>query len=398
MIWDHITDPAKRMKRAARKCFDNPRTRFWAVLGLTMGFVATDTVDRMATDGKRVFYNPAYVMTISEDECIAVIAHEISHPAWRHFERLKNWPNDIANIGGDHEINICLTKAGFKLPTDCLCDFRFDGLSAEQICNIVSRENEDDKRQGKPERHQPGSSGNMIQPSDDAGQPFDAEQMAEFNDQWRAKTAQALGAARKSGYLAGGDIPTELVAVTASINAPSVMDWRQPLRAFIDNLGSRHRTWAKFSRRGLSRGLVLPGERVVRPSKIAWIVDCSGSMDTAKNEQALIEGQAALDELACDAIDVIYTDTRVKDIDSYMAGDTVKVRSYNGGGTNFNAVMQHIADSEDDYAAIVFVTDGQTSAWGIDPEIPCLWAITDSQPATDRLKPPFGEKLCLYTS
>jgi len=162
-------------------------------------------------------------------------------------------------------------------------------------------------------------------------------------------------------------------------------------------LGSKVTTWARFNRRALGRGQVLPGQRVIRPSVIGWGIDCSGSMDKDINKQGAIEAQAALDDKACDAIEIIYIDTEIKAIDRYEIGDTIVIReSLNGGGTDFRSAMDYIA--EQDYAALVFVTDGQCGGhWGDDPDCPVLWAITGSQKATDRLNPPFGEKLSLYT-
>jgi predicted metal-dependent peptidase len=385
------------MKRARRKLFEDRNAQFWGTIGLTMPMVPRDDIETMATDSRSVFYNPEFVMTLSEAECMGVIAHEISHVALQHFARQGTRDAHTWNMAADYELNPDLIQAGLTLTQDCLNETRFKGLAAEQIYNVIARENEQDKRQGKTPRHVPGS-GDMIEPTNDDGSPMTGEQLAELNERNEATVSQALGAARKAGLLAGGHIPTQLVNVSATRNLPNAIDWRQPLRAFIDVLGSRQQSWAKLSRRGHARGMALPGEKVIRPSLVAFIVDISGSMDTQKVNQALIEAQSALDDNACDAIDVIYTDTTVKAIDHYEHGEQIQFKASNGGGTDFAAVMRHIADSDESYAAIVFLTDGQTSSFGIDPEIPTLWAITDTLPATEALRIPYGEKLCLYTS
>lgn len=404
-IWEKIADPAKRMERARRKLFENRNCQFWGVLGLTMSLedaklIARPDIDTMATDGIDIFYNPDYVMTLTQDECIFVIAHEISHPALDHFRRQGDRDGHTWNMAGDYELNADLIKAGLTMPAGGLFDPRFDGLSAEQIFSVIERENKEDERNGNTPRHQAGS-GDMLEPIDrDTGLPMSGDAKADLADQWQANVSQALGAARKAGTFgeAGGHVPSHLESVTATIRAPNIIDWRQPLRAFIDNLGSVENTWSKLSRRGLSYGMALQGEEIVRPSLIAVIVDRSGSMDETKCNQAIIEGQSMLDDMACDAIDVIYTDTRVHAIDHYEAGDTLTLRTGMGGGTNFDAVMAHIRDSTEAYAAVIFITDGQTSSFGAEPDCPVLWAITDTVTNTERLKIPFGERLSLYTS
>lgn len=400
MIWDRITDPHKRMNKAREKLFTTREAQFWGTLGLTMGIIpdAIAAPGTMATDGVNIYYDPDYVMTLPLEECMGVIAHEISHPALGHFARQGTRDTETWNIAADYELNLDLAKAGLKLPSTALLDARFDGLSAEQIFNVVSRENKENEKRGGQPRHKPAS-GNMLHPTDpDTGLPMSGDQLAKLADQWQEKTAQALGAARKAGYMAGGHIPTSLVAVTDKIRQTSLVDWRQPLREFIDVLGSRHSTWSKLSRRGLTRGAYLPGQQVVRPSLVGFFIDVSGSMDSDKVRQALVEAQSALDDMACDAIDVVYTDTTVKAVDHYETGDTIVFKDGTGGGTDFKAAMAYAADVDTPYAAIVFITDGQTNSFGQEPDCPVLWAITDTLPNTERLKTPYGEKLCLYTS
>lgn len=406
MIWDKVLNPQKRVERAMRKLFQDRNAQFWGILGLGMGLVQAGDgciyseadVPTMATDSVNIYFNGPFVMTLSEAQCIGVLAHEISHPALRHRQRLAYLnDHDLANMAADYELNADLLQAGLTLPDGALFDARFDGMAAEQIANVLRRENEEDKRQGNKPRHEPGS-GNMLEPSNDDGSPMDSEQVSELNEAWETKVNQALGAARKAGTIGGKHVPTSLQSVKETRSQGRAMDWRQPLRAFIDQLGSVESTWSRLSRRGMAHGMIWQGEEPIRPSLIAWIRDCSGSMDITKNKQADVEAQAALDDSAVDAIDVIYTDTRVKDIDRYEIGDTIALREYTGGGTDFKAVMDHIINGGENYAAIVFITDGYTSSWGNDPGIPVLWAITGSQAETDSLKPPFGEKLCLYTS
>jgi predicted metal-dependent peptidase len=413
MIWSKITNAADRMEQARTKLFTQRNAQFWGTLGLSLGLVdeckrilrnaamvASDKIDTMATDAVSIFYNADFVMQLSEAECMTVIAHEISHCALGHFKRQGTREGHTWNMACDYELNLDLQKAGFVFPTGefaPLLDTRFEGLSAEQIYSVISKENRQDEKAGQEPRHQPGS-GDMQTPCGEDGLPMDGEAQAALHDAWEQRTAQTLGAARKAGKMAGGEVPSSLVAISNTLNTPSLIDWRQPLRAFIDNLGSRYATWSKFSRRGNSRGLALPGQKVIRPSCVAFIIDISGSMDSDKVGQALIEAQSALDDMACDAIDIIYTDTRVHDIDHYEIGDQIDFKDATKGGTNFEAVMNHIADLDMPYAAIVFLTDGQTSSWGCEPDCPVLWAITDTLPATEKLNPPYGDKLCLYTS
>src|SRR6187399_2924913 len=139
--WEHVTDASERMERVRTKLFTNRATQFYGSLGLSLDI--TERVDdnpTMATDQKHVFYNPDFVMSLSEAECMGVLAHEISHCALRHFARQGNRDTETWNIAADYELNADLIQAGLTLPEGCLYDTRFAGMNAEQIYNVVSRE------------------------------------------------------------------------------------------------------------------------------------------------------------------------------------------------------------------------------------------------------------------
>jgi len=396
MIWEKITDASVRVSRARRVMLNDPRHAFWCILSQSLAMVPDDTCERMATDGRAIFYNPAWVLTISEAECIGTIAHEVSHPALDHFRRMAGRDANLWNMAADYELNLDLVKAGFTLPDDVCLDWRFDGLSAEQIFHVIQRENDQAKDQGRPEPHQPGSD-EMRAPSDDAGQPLAGKEAEDHAEAWAERTQQALGSARKAATFGAepGTIPASLQSIKTRLASPMV-DWRPILRAFIDDLGSREESWSALDRRGVVHGLALPDELPIRPSLIGWFIDVSGSMDTRANRAALSEAQAALDDGACDAIELVYVDTKVQRVERFDAGQTIAFHGANGGGTDFKSAMAMAATR--DYAAMVFVTDGQTSSWGTDPACPVLWAVTATSQATDALRPPYGGKVSLYTS
>ena len=64
-----------------------------------------------------------------------------------------------------------LKDAGFKLPEDCYCDYRFRGFNAEQIYRIL----EDEEAKAKPPEPQPDES------PDDAGDETEQDQQDEAN-------------------------------------------------------------------------------------------------------------------------------------------------------------------------------------------------------------------------
>jgi len=240
----------------------------------------------------------------------------------------------------------------------------------------------------------------MREPKNDDGSQMSGEQRAQHFDKVQEEVAMTLGASRKAstGWQAGQGVASYLDDVR-NVNAlrPAI-DCRETMREWIDKLGTKQTTWARVSRNAAAIGTVLPGRKVIRPSCVGMFLDVSSSMDRTKARQALEVAQSALDDKACDAIEVWLVDTEVQSIKRYEIGDEIQPERPTGGGTAFDKAMERVPLDGQDMVAIVFVTDGQTSAWGDDPGIPVLWAITDTQPNTDKLKPPYGETLCLYNS
>ncbi|MFH1834449.1 MAG: hypothetical protein ABH877_05435, partial [bacterium] len=80
------------------------------------------TCETMATDGKRLFYNPDFVKGMTRDECVAVLCHEVLHCALWHLARrgtrhpLK-W--NVACVTGDTRVT--MTDGSEKAITQVRC-------------------------------------------------------------------------------------------------------------------------------------------------------------------------------------------------------------------------------------------------------------------------------------
>ncbi|HJM41626.1 MAG TPA: hypothetical protein QF514_05320, partial [Candidatus Thalassarchaeaceae archaeon] len=93
-----------------------------------------------STDGRQIFFNPYFIGSLSPDERIAILAHEIWHCGLLHFSREigridehKAW-----NYAIDHEVNALLVEDGFKLPEGAILYRDHVGKSAEQIFDLIA--------------------------------------------------------------------------------------------------------------------------------------------------------------------------------------------------------------------------------------------------------------------
>ena len=60
---------------------------FFGTLALRLRTVERQDIQTMAVDGKSLFYNPAFVDTLRDEELRGVIAHEVMHCVHHHMTR-----------------------------------------------------------------------------------------------------------------------------------------------------------------------------------------------------------------------------------------------------------------------------------------------------------------------
>src|SRR5713101_1334995 len=105
-------------------------------------------VPTMATDGKRILYNPAFVDSLKPSEIEGTFAHEVMHCALGHHCRRGTRDRQVWNEAADLAINPILIGNRFTLPSGALIDPAFDNLSAEEIYSRLLRDKNDDSGAG----------------------------------------------------------------------------------------------------------------------------------------------------------------------------------------------------------------------------------------------------------
>ena len=60
---------------------------FFAQLALKPRYEPDDSVDTACTDGKTVYYNPAFIVTLTHEQVVGLVAHEVLHDGFLHQAR-----------------------------------------------------------------------------------------------------------------------------------------------------------------------------------------------------------------------------------------------------------------------------------------------------------------------
>src|SRR4051812_12193446 len=111
---------------------------FFAALSLFARFVPSDEVPTACTDGRDIFYNPAFLGRLPTAELDAVLLHEVLHAALMHPTRAGARDRVRWNIASDVVVNgIVAAQPGMKLPKDAIRDEKLEHLSVEEIYALV---------------------------------------------------------------------------------------------------------------------------------------------------------------------------------------------------------------------------------------------------------------------
>ena len=368
-------------------------------LKLVPGSVAT-----MATDGRRIVYNPEFVEQLKPLELEGVLAHEVLHCALAHHCRRGQREPELWNEAADYAVNPILLANGVVLPAGVLVDAAFADLCAEEIYERLMRQREQDTPAGcpggdrgashqaptiaqqdnpvaSPPGQRPGAIGEVTDAVDENGAAPSQADKARQEHEWAIASEQALRSAKACGHEPSG------VERAIERERQSEVDWRSVLRDFVSASRPSDYSWTPPNRRHLGRGLYLPS--IVRASvgELVIAVDTSGSIGADELDQFAGEISAIAEDVQPESIRVVYCDAAVQADQEFEPGEAVVLSSKGGGGTDFRPVFTWVDEQGLTPACLIYLTDLACESYPEPPPYPVLW-VTDSRRAG-----PFGETL-----
>lgn len=407
----------------------NPRLAFFGTLALGLKIVETRQIETAAVDGKSIFWNPEFVLSLNERELLTVWIHEVWHLARLHHVRRNGRDMEDWNVACDLTINPDLVAEGFPLPAGALDSQEFRGFGAESAYAEVRRRKpkgsgggssgKPQDGQGKPGASQQATGGNGApaasgaagngMPDGKPGQdrsgagnagdggpanapdpglcggvidaPADGGSIEEQAADMESRVRQAVSVARAAN---AGTLPGFLARLVDELNAPRI-SWREALAEFIDDAAERVTCWNRPNKRFLDSGFFLPGSTADSVGDVGVVVDTSGSVDDATLKAFQSETQGILDSGRVERVHVVYCDSKVQGRSEYERGDLIALTCPGGGGTRFDVGLAALPET---VAAAVYLTDLESRHFGPPPAFPVLWAVIGPRRAA-----PFGRVL-----
>lgn len=353
-----------------------------------------------ATDGERIFMDIAFCTTLSNDERLFVMAHEVWHCVLMHMLRCQTRDPSAFNVATDMEVNRMLKKEGLKPPSKCLMPkAEWDELSAEEIYEHIRKR----PKQGMQEQDVRGVDmqdgdgigsdkqfDKHIYPSMSSGEDdtivvtdqwgevgFDKDYAPLITKELADKIRERIVAVAQQIERTRGTIPEHLANIVRAALRPQIR-WQEVLAQFVTSCYGGSRRWLPPNRRHISQGLYLQSSRKER-LQAAVAIDTSGST-TADLPQFFSELTSLLNTFGDYELTVMQCDCEIQNVekfDAYNPFHSIDWKAYGHGGTDFRPPFVYVAEhSEIEPSCLIYITDGCGPAPDNPPPYPVLWILT----------------------
>ena len=385
---------------------------------LNLELVENPSIDTLATDGQKIFWNKDFVKSISEKELQAVLVHEACHVIWEHPVRMReqNKNHVIWNYATDYVINGFIHwDLGMRLPEGGLIASKYYGWSAERVYadlldddealqdtvdDVTSSLGSDDIDCGSTELDElPLPVGEIIAPTNESGKTLQDSELQDLTREIRNAVAKADKLEKAIGNDSGSAIRSRMEELEEfDIN------WKEQLNEILHSTIANEYTYARPNKNHIWRDIYLPS-KVKSPhgGELAIAIDTSCSINQKELNVFATEIIAMAESCGLEKIRVCYCDTIVRknsngewwDVYELAEGEDVTLEARGGGGTEFNPpfnLFNEWSDEVENVQAFIYFTDGYGKVDAdVEPDVPVIWCVTDESEYSKDL--PFGEVL-----
>lgn len=390
---------------------------FFASLLKNLSREASPRTEFLAADGNVLYYNEEALenSSLSDQQLAGALAHISIGLGLQHHLRRNGRDKKVWKEACDHVANNTLEDM-FPLPKGTFCDPKYKNMTAEQVYNLIQKEqsqqqNSSGQGQGKgtgggnnsgggggqdkteqqdsPFDQDPGGDGDCLdfdkeRQKEAQQRGYGAANQAQMADDWQQNMANAITAAKMQGNL-----PASIERLMGELFEAKI-DWREVLMRFCTMKAPDDFSWNRCNRRFIAQGIYLPSRQSDDAmDTMVCTIDTSGSigqkeLDEFGSEIAFIHSVVKPRRLL-----VIYCDAAINKVDEFGPNDELIFKLHGGGGTSFIPPFKWLETNNVVPNAFVYLTDGYGD-FPAEPQFPTLWCINNHN-----VVPPFGEHLVL---
>ena len=392
--WDKLSAPDKVI--AVHVDFSNNKD-FAGLSGVVyVGDVKFEDIGTAGTDGRDVYYDPAFVNRLTRKQLRYLVAHEALHKALMHCtnytELSKKYPQ-LCNMAMDYVVNATIEEIDPNFTfvervtePDPLIDPKYQGCSFVEVLQDLLR---------NPPPPPQGGQGNGTLDEHMFGKAV------ELGSKEANELGRQIDDAIRQGKILSDKLAGKGSRGSALDRATQKRDtnWREHMREWITALceGDEYSRFAPPNKRLLPLGVVMPSHFSEATGELIIACDTSGSMGgiypTVFGEIARIA-----QNVNPDGVRVIWWDSAVCGEQLFKPHEFDKIGSLlkpsGGGGTSPNCVVEYIKTKKYQPKGVVWLTDGYLDGSDGKVDVPALWGVVDN----DHFLPPQGKAVRIYSN
>jgi predicted metal-dependent peptidase len=396
--WDKLSSPDRVI--AVHVDFTNNKD-FAGLSGYVyVGDVKFEDIGTAGTDGRDVYYDPAFVAGLNRKQLRYLVAHEALHKALSHCtnykELSKKYPQ-LCNMAMDYVVNATIEEIDPNftfveriVDPAPLIDVKYQGWSFIEVLQDLLRNTKTiniNVTAGK------GGHGTLDE------HMFD--KAAELGSKEANELARQIDDAGRQGKILADKIAGKGSRNSALDRATQKRDtnWREHMREWITALceGDEYSRFAPPNKRLLPLGVIMPSHFSEATGELIVACDTSGSMGgiypTVFGEIARIA-----ENVNPDSVRVIWWDSDVCGDQVFKPHEFANIASLlkpaGGGGTSPSCVVEYIRSKKYQPKGVVWLTDGYLDGSDGKVDVPALWGVVNN----DHFVAPQGKTVRIYSN
>jgi hypothetical protein len=393
-------DVVTKIKKARLSLlFNNP---FFGTLIMQLPLQEQNTwCTTAAVDGRYIYWNRKFFESLTLEETIFVLAHEVMHVVYDHFGRRSHRDPGYYNMAGDYIINAMLInekigampmkpvvdkdESGNTSQRVGLYDKKYEGWTSEAVYDdLVKRQV---KKQMTLDVHI--QVGKDAQDSEGKKQmqgipiEMDEEALKGIREELKNKILQAAQAAT-------GKMPASIARLVDHLIEPKI-NWRDYIRETLQSQLTADYTWHKPNRRHHGSDVIFPSLIKEETIDVEVSIDQSGSISVEMARDFLSEIHGMTQQYAQFTIAVSTFDTKVYNRQVFNNENLDELLDYEpkgGGGTRIPVVIDYLKKHSIEPKLLIIFTDLEDDSHGDPNYCNTLWLINN--PYNKAIVPEFG--------
>ena len=316
-----------------------------------------DHIDTAATDGRKFYYNLAFIHSLTVKQTEFLFGHEVLHNVFEHLLRKDNRNIRLWNIACDYVVNQILVESNIGDKIDnLLLDDKYKGMYAEEVYDLLFKNMDkmdvDALSDKLLDEH--------MDTLEDQGKGLSETEKTQIRNEIRESLLNSVQAA-------AGNLPAGVDRFVKEFTQPK-LNWKELLRQDIQSVIKTDYSFYRPSKKGQNDGFVLPGMIKENALDVCVAIDTSGSISEEDLNIFLSEVSGIMSQYSDYVIRIWCFDTEVHNDVIYRSDEGADITDYKakgGGGTLFEANYAYMKENEIQPKIFIMFTDMcPNSGWG----------------------------------